>query len=104
MFKVKDRVKIAKTSQFYGEIDSNTNPMNEVGTISEIAGGELGTYVNWDNGRHNSYNECDLELVIRPQATVEEVAAKYTDKATQDAFIAGAVWMRERTLVALGIK
>jgi hypothetical protein len=41
---------------------------------------------------------------MRPQATVEEVAAKYTDKATQDAFIAGAVWMRERTLVALGIK
>jgi len=104
MFKVKDRVKIAKTSQFYGEIDSNTNPMNEVGTISETAGGDLGIYVNWDNGRYNSYNGCDLELVMRPQATVEEVAAKYTDKATQDAFIAGAVWMRERTLVALGIK
>jgi hypothetical protein len=41
---------------------------------------------------------------MRPQATLEEYAAKYIDKTKQDAFIAGAVWMRERILVALGIK
>jgi hypothetical protein len=51
MFKVNDRVKIAKTSPYYGESDDTSNPMNGVGII-----------VEWDNGHDNSYDASDLEL------------------------------------------
>jgi len=63
MFKANDRVKIAKTSKYYGESDSSSNPTNGVGTIHKVSNGYLGIYVQWDNGHDNSYSEVDLELV-----------------------------------------
>jgi hypothetical protein len=62
MFKVNDRVKIAKTSQYYGESDDTSNPMNGVGTIIKMQDGYLGIIVEWDNGHDNSYDASDLEL------------------------------------------
>jgi hypothetical protein len=68
-FKVGDRVKIATTSEFY-KYNSNGNPRDTEGVISEIEEGYLdiylGIYVKWDNGRYNTYNSEDLELAKQP--------------------------------------
>lgn len=75
MLKVNDRVKIAKTSKYYRELDKN-NPIDAVGNITKIIDGYLGISVRWDNGKPNSYNECDLELVNR----IEQDNNKYSEE------------------------
>ncbi len=58
-FKVGDRVKIAKGSQYYGA-DTSHNPEDVVGVIDYSSGDSI--TVDWPDG-HNSYAPEDLELV-----------------------------------------
>ena len=68
--KVGDRVKIAKTSEYYNA--SKNNPANVEGTITET--GRIAKYdyasldleVKWDNGEENNYNPEDL-ISVTPQ-------------------------------------
>jgi hypothetical protein len=58
-----NRVKIKRTSEFYGDLDGDgENPLCE-GEIIKIEKGELGILVRWDNEHENSYNDVDLELL-----------------------------------------
>jgi hypothetical protein len=61
--KVNDKVMIVPTSKYYGD-GSESNPINEVGTIIKIQNdGYLDIIVEWDNGQENSYDVWDLKLV-----------------------------------------
>jgi hypothetical protein len=68
-FKVGDRVKIAKTSEYYDR--GNDNPADVEGTVTEtgrigrISGATLDLKVKWDNGRNNSYNPEDLTPAVK---------------------------------------
>ena len=61
-FKVGDKVRIVKSSDWYG-VEGDWNPIDTDGEIIEIKNYDLGIYVAWSNGETNSYNECDLVLV-----------------------------------------
>jgi hypothetical protein len=61
-FKVGDKVRIVKSSDWYG-VENTWNPIDTNGEIIEIKNHDLGIYVAWSNGETNSYNECDLILV-----------------------------------------
>ena len=60
-FKVGDRVRIDKNSDWYDQ--GNSNPINIDGVITDFIDEDLGIMVNWSNGETNSYNERDLILV-----------------------------------------
>jgi hypothetical protein len=62
-FKVGDKVRIVKSSDWYGGENYTWNPIDTNGEIIEIKNHDLGIYVAWSNGETNSYNECDLILV-----------------------------------------
>lgn len=68
-FKVGDRVKIAKTSPYYGDpYPNSTNPMNVEGTLTDCLRDKTNPNwfplsVDWDNGQSDNYNITDLELV-----------------------------------------
>ena len=57
--KVGDRVKIAKTSDYYS-LGTNNNPINVIGTIVEA---RTRFSVRWGNTWVNTYLEHDLVLV-----------------------------------------
>jgi len=57
-FNIGDKVKIAKSSKYYGE-DPWHNPSDVEGTVREYGG--LGIRVQWKNAGLNSYTEADLE-------------------------------------------
>jgi hypothetical protein len=59
--KLGDKVKIAKTSEYYEE-DRPSNPRNIAGTIIERNKGHVWIRVKWSNGEENSYREYDLVL------------------------------------------
>lgn len=66
MFKVGDRVKIGKDSQYYKE-KSRTNPRDKEGVISDVYEKDLFCYgVVWVQEKHdvisNTYRLNDLEL------------------------------------------
>jgi hypothetical protein len=61
-FKVGDKVRIVKSSDWYG-VENTWNPIDTNGEIIEIKNYDLGIYVAWSNGETNSYNERDLVLV-----------------------------------------
>lgn len=68
-FKVGDRVKIRKDSEYYG--DSDKNPKDIEGTIIEIVPkGNLNIRVEWDNNSKNSYASKDLELVKQTKGII----------------------------------
>jgi len=59
MFKVGDKVRIAKTSSYYGE--SSSNPKDTEGKVIKIdTSGDHIYRVIWDNNVENSYRESDL--------------------------------------------
>jgi len=68
--KVGDRVKIAKTSEFYGLNRSNPKDVEgtitETGRIGRITWARLDLEVKWDNGKENNYNPEDL-ISVTPQ-------------------------------------
>ena len=64
-FKVGDKVRITKSSEYYGFKGSNMNPMEEDGVILEYNPNsefKLNYQVKWENEK-NGYAEHDLELV-----------------------------------------
>lgn len=90
-FKVGDRVRIQKSSRFYGI--STSNPRDVVGVIIEDRrGGPQADFlmdfsVEWDNGKSNSYNVEDLELVkskskSRLTQFIKQWEKKYDQTAT----------------------
>lgn len=69
LFCVGDRVRIAKTSPYYGiyVFSKNSNPKDIDGTISHIPAKLASTdnmpiQVEWDNGTHNVYSSNDLQM------------------------------------------
>lgn len=61
-FKIGDKVRIRKDSEYYIDNTKN-NPADIVGEIYEIVVAyDHNYYVNWENGGDNSYREEDLEL------------------------------------------
>jgi hypothetical protein len=61
-FKVGDKVRIVKSSDWYG-VEGDWNPIDTDGIIKEIKDEDLGIIVKWSNDEINSYNERDLLLV-----------------------------------------
>jgi hypothetical protein len=61
-FKVGDKVRIVKSSDWYG-VEGDWNPIDTDGIIKEIKDEDLGIIVRWANDEINSYNERDLVLV-----------------------------------------
>lgn len=65
-FKIGDRVKITKTSEYWADGD-NSNPKDTEGTIVRIekmySADDIPIKVAWDNGQDNWYGEVDLEYV-----------------------------------------
>jgi hypothetical protein len=59
-FKVGDRVRISKDSEYYGKNDRN--PADVDGTVKTVGEARLPFvyYVSWDTGDSNSYREGDL--------------------------------------------
>lgn len=70
MFKVGDRVRIRKDSEYYG-MDVKTNPADVDGVVNKV--GERCIYVLWDTGRTNSYLHRDLKYA----KTLEELMEEY---------------------------
>lgn len=65
-FKAGDRVRIAKSSEYYGD-SSCYNPKDIIGTVNSYRKGRIEAFttkVDWDNGTNNSYRDADLELVV----------------------------------------
>lgn len=78
-FKVGDRVRISKSSAYYGE--NKSNPSDCIGTVTKYdadAYGHFASYVDWDNGGDNAYRDEDLELVSA--ANTSEPAVLTVDK------------------------
>lgn len=61
-FKVGDRVRIRKDSEYY--LDDHSNPKDTTGTVTgyTTTNGSWTTEVDWDNNTKNSYRDHDLEL------------------------------------------
>jgi hypothetical protein len=65
-FKVGDRVRIVKTSKYYGSCESN--PKEVTGEVTSVRySDDLGIDVRWDNSTKNSYNACDLCIYSEPE-------------------------------------
>lgn len=80
MLKVGDRVKIAKTSNYYDKNGSKDggNPPNVEGYIHIIVEQDyLPFKVKWDTGRENSYREVDLDFMGSMGSKVEEPEVIY---------------------------
>ncbi|MEK0324111.1 MAG: AAA family ATPase [Nitrosopumilus sp.] len=60
-----DRVIISEDSEYWGA-PMPSNPRDVIGTVTNINVENLGypLRVEWDNGHSNSYDYCDLELVV----------------------------------------
>ena len=67
-FKVGDRVKIAKSSQYY-KLNTDSNPRNVVGTITYFS--PYSITVDWDNKKSNGYMPYDL--VLEDSMTLNEI-------------------------------
>jgi ribosomal protein L21E len=63
IFKVGDKVKIRKDSQYYGK--TSANPKGMVGEVIELDRG--GLRVEWENKQKNSYENKDLEFATQAQ-------------------------------------
>lgn len=65
-FKVGDRVRIRKDSEYYLDDSNSSNPKNTTGTVTKYKCGDyttsFTTNVDWDNNTQNSYRDGDLEL------------------------------------------
>ena len=69
-FNIGDKVKIsAQGAAYWGAgPDDRDNPTNDVGTVFELVKPSwfsLTTRVRWSNDVTNSYNDVDLDLVMR---------------------------------------
>jgi hypothetical protein len=74
-FKIGDRVKISKSSEYYDEGDNSSSNPNVEGTICEDnrGGSEFKIGVDWDNNTYNHYPESDLELVNCKQTNMNQI-------------------------------
>jgi hypothetical protein len=69
-FSLGDRVKISRSSQYYGI--NASNPKNEEGEIIDIAKGSTHPIkVKWANGKSNTYPTKDLVLVTSVQSSTQ---------------------------------
>jgi hypothetical protein len=59
------RVKLSPRSEFYSDKAhaGSSNPINCLGTVFQIENELLGVYVQWDNGKKNSYDDEDLIML-----------------------------------------
>lgn len=88
-----DRVRIARSSQYYGTSLDSSNPSDIAGTVIEerSLGSSLSVIVEWDNGTRNVYNVHDLELfedgvVQEEQEVVQEEQGGPLDGAVEVRF------------------
>lgn len=82
-FKVGDRVKIKPASEYFVDCDSY-NPKNTEGVIEGVVGSLSNIIlVQWSNGRQNSYNPGDLEL-INPvkRKTIKTIYQQLVEQST----------------------
>lgn len=76
-FKVGDKVKIKKDTMYYGSKLDRSNPMDTVGTITEVRSDmEFCYMVEWPKGK-NGYREGDLEPAKEYTVDEEFIRAAY---------------------------
>lgn len=86
-FKVGDKVRIARSSQYCKSSNSNTNPRNVNGVVTiNDHHGDYEYEIKWDNGHINVYKETDLLLVettSKPTLTAADlvIGGKYVPKS-----------------------
>lgn len=81
-FNVGDKVRIAKTSEYYYGDSTSSNPKDIEGIVTDNDRGDGHDFpylVTWDNGTDNSYQESDLELV-NTQTTTTKMTTNQTMK------------------------
>jgi hypothetical protein len=73
-FEKGQKVRIRKDSKYY-KLDTASNPRDISGIITSTRKGNFGICVTWNNGKENTYNESDLELLQTEQT--QEMKKKY---------------------------
>ena len=94
---VGDKVMISTDSIYYRQ-DDYANPINTVGTITEVKGGDLGIVVKWDDETSNSYNARDL--VVAEQESYIDVTEKIKNMTIQAITVSSTEQIKELAKVS----